>query len=97
MHGFIVSRYSGLRLVDIANLTKVIPLTIENLENHIRTTSQATATCLRERWIGDCCEIIKNNREDIEARVDAEELVRIHMQLNFNAMKFQQNQSHILP
>jgi hypothetical protein len=72
---FVGIRYSGLRLVDIPSLSNDIPLTIEDLTKHIGKTNKKTSNCLREQWIKDCCEIIKSNKEDIEARVESEDLV----------------------
>jgi hypothetical protein len=53
-----------------------MPLTIDGIVDHVREDSKNAADRLRNEWIADCCNIVKNNREHLEnACNELEELV----------------------
>lgn len=67
-------RYSDFRLVDIPALQKRIPLTLSSFTHLVKTSSQRGKDVLRNQWIKDCCNIVNDRRDEIEAWMPADQV-----------------------
>ena len=58
--------YLNFRLIDIENMKKVLPLTIEEFVNYIKIDVEAKKSFLLENWYQACVGFVSAYKEDIE-------------------------------
>jgi hypothetical protein len=74
-HFFIICfRYSDLRLIDIPGIKASLPMTIEQLLQHVEQSCENSASILRDKWIPSCVKIISDRRDDVEAVMSENEV-----------------------
>ena len=61
------SRYKDLRLIDIPGLKALMPITMETFLKHVQDSSKAGAGVLENVWLADCCNLIDQFRDEVEA------------------------------
>ena len=64
---FYACSYADFRLIDIPSMRSQMPLTLESLKGHVIKSSLNGSQLLRKQWIVECCAIVDNHREEIEA------------------------------
>ena len=70
--------YSSLRLLDVPHIYSLMPLTVDELEAEIKRSSSKVKHFLTTHWIEECSQIVRENRESVEAVVRNENEV-IHV------------------
>ncbi|KAM9311612.1 dynein axonemal heavy chain 3-like [Gastrophryne carolinensis] len=70
------TRYASFRLLNVQDLLTVVPLTLEGLINHIQNDIKKRSEHLQETWLRDCCDIVTQNRENIESEMPQDEGLR---------------------
>ncbi|XP_059151071.1 dynein axonemal heavy chain 3-like [Physella acuta] len=76
-------RYKTLRLVDIPGLRAIMPVTMETFLKHVQDSSKAAAAVLENVWLNECCELIDQLRDEVEAWMPADKEARIQMMDHF--------------
>ncbi|XP_055958183.1 dynein axonemal heavy chain 3 [Patella vulgata] len=61
------TKYADFRLIDIPKLRQIMPITMEEFLKHVQTSSKEGARYLRKTWLNDCCDIVDELRDDVEA------------------------------
>lgn len=59
--------FGSFRLIDIPGLRDIMPVTMETLVQHVTDSSEAGAQQLRDEWIPECCRIVDELRDEVEA------------------------------
>ncbi|XP_063786085.1 dynein axonemal heavy chain 3-like [Pseudophryne corroboree] len=70
------TNYSTFRLVDIAGLLQLVPLMLDEFFAHMSCVVRTQSELLKETWLKDCCEIVNQNRENIESVMSEDEGLR---------------------
>ena len=65
-----------MRLLDIPTIYSLMPLTVEELKTEVTRASAQVLQVLTHRWIEECAEIVRENKESVEATVENEDEVR---------------------
>ncbi|ESO88893.1 hypothetical protein LOTGIDRAFT_125424 [Lottia gigantea] len=73
------SKYGDFRLINISELRKIMPITMEEFVQHVEKSSKDGARYLRKTWIEDCCDIVDNYRDDIESMMPKDNQVYLLM------------------
>ncbi|XP_052058680.1 dynein axonemal heavy chain 3-like isoform X1 [Mytilus californianus] len=60
------TKYGDFRLIDIPDLRKKMPVTMEVFYKHVKTSSEHGAMRLEEEWLRECCDSIDTLRDSIE-------------------------------
>ncbi|XP_078276213.1 dynein axonemal heavy chain 3-like [Rhinoraja longicauda] len=61
------TRYRNFRLIEIEALEPCFPFTLDQLIDQVTMVTKTRVTTLRDQWLTDCCEIIGENREQVES------------------------------
>ena len=56
-----------------------MPVTMEGFTEHVRTSSRRGAELLRTQWLTECCDIIDEQRDNIEELMPADDPVRFEL------------------
>ncbi|CAI9574021.1 unnamed protein product [Staurois parvus] len=70
------TKYANFRLLDIDNLMHIVPMKMNEFLNHIRSEARKKSEELQETWLRDCCDIVTQNRENIESEMPQDEKLR---------------------
>ncbi|KAK6993742.1 dynein heavy chain 3 axonemal, partial [Biomphalaria glabrata] len=76
-------RFNDFRLIDINDLKKLMPVTMEEFLNHVKVSSSSAAETLQKVWLSDCCNLIDEMRDEIEAWMPVDTESRITMMEHF--------------
>ncbi|XP_073507678.1 dynein axonemal heavy chain 3-like [Phyllobates terribilis] len=68
--------YSTFSLVDIESLLKSVPMPLDKLVILMSSLVQKRAELLQETWMKECCDIVGQNRDDIESIMPEDEGLR---------------------
>ncbi|XP_023932407.1 dynein heavy chain 3, axonemal [Lingula anatina] len=78
--------YADFRLIDLPGLKKRMPITMEKLKSNVESTCKAGSSLLKNQWINECCAIVDDLRDDVEAWMpDSAELRMDKMDHFFNS------------
>ena len=69
------SRYGDFRLIDIPSLREIMPVTMEDFIEHVKASSKKGAETLRTQWLTECCDIIDEQRDNIEELMPSDDPV----------------------
>ncbi|XP_043943753.1 dynein axonemal heavy chain 3-like [Protopterus annectens] len=61
------SKYKSFRLINLKELIRMLPLTLDQLVKHITDVTEKKAAQLQSQWLKECCSIINENRDSIES------------------------------
>ncbi|XP_072257294.1 dynein axonemal heavy chain 3-like isoform X3 [Pyxicephalus adspersus] len=70
------TKYASFRLLDIDSLLHNVPLKLDEFINLIRSNVKRKSEELQETWLRDCCDIVTQNRENIESEMPQDEKLR---------------------
>ncbi|XP_041110137.1 dynein heavy chain 3, axonemal-like isoform X2 [Polyodon spathula] len=82
LHSF-HSKYKHFRLLDLQALSRELPLTIDQLTDHMTELVGRRAGLLRESWLRDSAHIVSESRDCIEAWMPQEEALRMRKMAHF--------------
>ncbi|KAM4037486.1 dynein axonemal heavy chain 3-like [Anomaloglossus baeobatrachus] len=68
--------YATFSLIDVESLLKSVPMPLDKLVTHMISLVQKRAKLLQETWMKECCDIVGQNRDDIESIMPEEEGLR---------------------
>ncbi|XP_070559259.1 dynein axonemal heavy chain 3-like isoform X5 [Ptychodera flava] len=77
------TKYATFRLIDIAGLKSIMPITMEEFHDHVKTSSAMGAKILKQEWLKECAGIINDNRESIEEWMPKDEVARMNQMDHF--------------
>ncbi|KAH9505437.1 hypothetical protein Btru_057282 [Bulinus truncatus] len=77
------TRFQDFRLIDIAGLKKIMPVTMEDFINHVKASSKQSSEILQNVWLADCANMMDQMRDDIEAWMPTDMQERIIMMEHF--------------
>ena len=62
-------------MIDIANLREIMPVTMEDFIEHVKASSKKGAEILKTQWLTECCDIIDEQRDNIEELMPSDDPV----------------------
>lgn len=81
-------KMSKFRLIQVDEIKKALPLTIEQIQSIVAAQSKAGAELLEREWVTDCVEMIKNQQSSIEDIVPVDEVrIKFYHGLKLNIFK----------
>ena len=62
-------------MIDIPNLREIMPVTMEDFIEHVKASSKKGAEILKTQWLTECCDIIDEQRDNIEELMPSDDPV----------------------